>query len=94
MYADQHLLDHEATEALTSVFLDIAVEVGAEDALIYLALASPPAIERPHQTIRSEIASLRNEGQLREDRSASARATHRLQTKITDKLREELDDRL
>ena len=88
--ADQALLDAEQTEAMTEAFLDIADEHGAEDTLIYLALASPPAIPQPVNAICSEIRRLREDGHLREDRSASTRAQHRLQERITKDLRDHI----
>lgn len=87
---DQHLLDDEQTEALQQAFLDIADEHSVEDTLIYLALASPPAIEQPVNAICSEIKKLREDGHLREDRSASTRAQHRLQERITTDIRDHI----
>lgn len=87
---DQNLLDDEQTEALTAAFTDIANEHSAEDALIYLALASPPAVKRPYMTICSEIRRLREDELLREDRSARVSAQHRLQERITSDLKDRL----
>lgn len=90
--ADQHLLDGEQTAAMVQAFQDIAKEHSIEDVLIYLALASPPAIPQPVNAIWREVSSLREDGLLAADRKASPRAQHRLQTRITSHLQDSLLD--
>lgn len=87
---DQNILDDEQTEAMSAAFTDIADEHSPEDALIYLALASPPAVKRPFMTICSEIKRLREDELLREDRDARVSAQHRLQNRITADLKDRL----
>jgi hypothetical protein len=76
----------EAAAAFRSALLDLAAEEGAENVLIYLSLMST----RDVNAVRSEISSLREDGKLREDRSARASATKRLRERITDRLTTEI----
>lgn len=91
MQPDQHLLDAEQTDALIDAFLDIADEHGIDEALYFLALVSPPPIQRATQAIRSELSQCKKDDVARTDLPATAHATHQLQEQITDDLQDALD---
>jgi hypothetical protein len=68
-------------DALTAALLDIAAEVGIEDALIYLALMTESS--RGDHKVRSAIAELRDAGDLAPDRKATISAASDLKRRIT-----------
>jgi hypothetical protein len=84
MHPDQHLND----DALTAAIIDIADEVGVEDALIYLALMTESS--RGDHKVRSAIKELRDEGDLAPNRSATISAASNLKQRITPAVRKRL----
>jgi hypothetical protein len=86
----QHLNDQETLAALEDALIDIAADIGWEDALIYLAMMCPPDVSQPINQIRSELVRLRDEGYVREDRDARAHALQQDAREITHRLRNRL----